>query len=97
MKGVIQLEHWQKIIYALSRNKAKLLRDSVTMGESKRVETITFLNSRGYKEFEMVEEFNNQDESKEQVWSLWYDATELMDLYIDEGNLDDGKKQEVRN
>ncbi|MCI7105590.1 MAG: hypothetical protein MR943_06810 [Lachnobacterium sp.] len=96
-KDVSQLEHWQKIIYALPRNKAKLLRDSVTMGESKRVETITFLNSRGYKEFEMVEEFNNQDESKEQVWSLWYDATELMDLYIDEGNLDDGKKQEVRN
>lgn len=77
--SVEKLEMWQKVIHHMPRNKAKMLRNSTTAGTNKREETISFLKSRGYGKF---------TDSKEE-YAIWYDATEIMDLYIGEDNGDE--------
>lgn len=68
------LKDWMKFFHKMPRNKAKKLRDTISMGENEIREQIAFLNSRGYQEFKW---------SEEEV-GIWYDALEIMDWFIEE-------------
>ena len=67
-----RLDYWLEFLSSMPRNKAKLLRDAISVGPNQMEETISFLKSRGYAAF-----FENKNEQ-----NIWYDATEIMDLYI---------------
>ena len=71
--SVEKFEEWSEVFQSLPRNKAKLLRNAISKGENSRKETVTFLKSRGYTQFEKEE------------YAVWYDVLEMMDLYIGEG------------
>ena len=67
-----RLDYWLEFLSNMPRNKAKLLRNTISVGPNQMEETISFLKSRGYAAF-----FKNKNEQ-----NIWYDATEIMDLYI---------------
>lgn len=71
--SVEKFEEWSEVFQSLPRNKAKLLRNAISKGENSRQETVMFLKSRGYTQFEKEE------------YAVWYDVLEMMDLYIGEG------------
>lgn len=71
--SVEKFTEWSEVFQSLPRNKAKLLRNAISKGENSREETVTFLKSRGYTQFEKEE------------YAVWYDVLEMMDLYIGEG------------
>lgn len=64
----------------MPRSKAKELRNIIPMGENELKKEIAFLQSRGF-----MDNCNMADRG------VWYDALELMDLYIDEEQADEGK------
>lgn len=69
--SVEKLEEWSKIFKGMSRSRAKMLRNSM-WAEHKRDEAVSFLASRGYQELE----------NRKTEYPVWYDALEIMDLYI---------------
>ena len=69
--SVEKLEEWSKIFKGMSRSRAKMLRNSM-WAKDKREEAISFLASRGYQELE----------NRKTEYPVWYDALEIMDLYI---------------
>lgn len=69
--SVEKLEEWLKIFQGMSRSRAKMLRNSM-WAKDKREEAISFLASRGYQELE----------NRKTEYPVWYDALEIMDLYI---------------
>ena len=69
--SVEKLEKWSKIFKGMSRSRAKMLRNSM-WAKDKREEAISFLASRGYQELE----------NRKTEYPVWYDALEIMDLYI---------------
>ena len=61
----------------MPRNKAKNLRNAIPMGKNEIQKEISFLISRGYKELNATATTD---------YPIWYDALEIMDLYIEEGD-----------
>lgn len=56
----------------MPRSKAKDLRNVIPMGRNEIQKSMSFLTSRGYQIFE-----EHQNE-----YQIWYDALEIMDLFI---------------
>lgn len=67
-------------VNVMPRSKAKELRGIIPMGENELKKEISFLQSRGY-----------MDDCSLADRGVWYDALELMDLYIDEEQADEDK------
>lgn len=79
--SIERLKKWMKIVNAMPRSKAKTLRDTIPTGEHEVEKEASFLASRGYLMFkENVAESN-----------VWYDALEIMDLWIEEEKSDENK------
>lgn len=72
--SVERLEFWLDTFDKMPRSKAKQLRNIIPMGKNEIQKNISFLSSRGYKIFEQSQE----------EYQTWYDALEIMDLYIGE-------------
>lgn len=69
---VKRLEFWSGVFAGMPRSKAKDLRNVIPMGRNEIQKSISFLTSRGYQIFE---EYQNE-------YQIWYDALEIMDLFI---------------
>lgn len=67
-----RLEFWSDIFAGMPRSKAKELRNVIPMGKNEIQKNISFLTSRGYQIFEQSQE----------EYRIWYDALEMMDLFI---------------
>lgn len=76
-----RLKKWMKIVTTMPRSKAKTLRDTIPTGEHEVEKEASFLASRGYLMFK-----ENASES-----NIWYDALEIMDLWIEEEKSDENK------
>lgn len=78
--SVEKLEKWLKLFNDenMPRSKSKQLRNVIPSGINEIEKEVAFLASRGHKEFEQA-----LDEDKK-VYRVWYDALEIMDLYIKE-------------
>lgn len=79
--SIERMEQWSEVFSHMPRSKAKQLRNIIPMGKNEIEKTLSFLASRGYKTLA---------ESQEE-YQVWYDALELMDLYIggDENEIND--------
>lgn len=76
--GVEKLDYWSKYFAKyMPRNKAKNLRNAIPMGKNEIQKEISFLISRGYKELNATATTD---------YPIWYDALEIMNLYIEEGD-----------
>lgn len=69
---VKRLEFWSGVFAGMPRSKAKDLRNVIPMGRNEIQKSMSFLTSRGYQIFE-----EHQNE-----YQIWYDALEIMDLFI---------------
>lgn len=79
--SVKKLDAWLERVNLMPRSKAKQLRDIIPMGENEREKKVSFLTSRGYKDFE----------KSEKEYPVWYDALEIMDFSLEEGGTDENK------
>lgn len=70
--SIVHLLYWGDFFHKMPRNKAKDLRNVIPMGKNEREKELSFLESRGYKM--LVKE--------KEEYRIWYDALEIMDLFI---------------
>lgn len=78
--SIEHFEYWERLFSKMPRNKTKQLRNIIPMGKNALDRNLSFLASRGYKQLE----------SKRLDYPIWYDALEMMDLFIG-GDADENK------
>ena len=88
--SVEKLLYWSRYFTGrMPRNKAKHLRNIIPMGCNELEKELSFLESRGYTELMAQSEKRKTDIRNEDEYRIWYDALEIMDLYVEENSHED--------
>ena len=85
-----KLIYWSKYFTMyMPRNKAKHLRNVIPMGTNELEKEISFLESRGYTELTDHSGMKEAATLNDDEYRIWYDALEIMDLYVEESSHED--------
>lgn len=88
--SVEKLLYWSRYFTErMPRNKAKHLRNIIPMGCNELEKELSFLESRGYTELIAQSEKRKTNILNEDEYRIWYDALEIMDLYVEENSHED--------
>ena len=88
--SIEKLIYWSKYFTMyMPRNKAKHLRNVIPMGTNELEKEISFLESRGYTELTDHSGMKEAATLNDDEYRIWYDALEIMDLYVEESSHED--------
>ena len=88
--SIEKLIYWSKYFTMyMPRNKAKHLRNVIPMGTNELEKEISFLESRGYTELTDHSGMKEAATLNDDEYRIWYDALEIMDLYVEESSPED--------